>query len=496
LTTSRLGAAQNRLLIGLLLGILVVGIDSTIVATILSGILLDLGHVELAPWVFAAYMLLQISTAPIFGKLSDRYGRKRVFLAGLALFLAGSELIAFSHSIGLLVAARAIQGAGAGAIFPAALATIFLAFPPESRARLQGAFSATYGISNVLGPVLGAVIGAKLGWRYAFHVNILFVSGSAYLVWRYFQDLPLRSSRARLDIAGAAALAATVAVFSIAVMELGSAQGRLASGAGQSLLWIAVPILAMAFLGAERRAADPVIPGYFFQHKGLAILGNALTGALMYSFIFFLPLSVQAVLGGSPGGGLLPLTFSQVLGSVLGARLVDRTDARTAVGGAAALVVLGATLATRLDVGLPTAVATLASVLAGVGVGALVICMVLTMQMGTPPQHMGVSSSLSQASRNLGGILGVNVFSALHGSLFRASLPDDPRVLAWRGRPGGGKELAAALFGHDAAVLPRPVADLLRSAYARASGRVFMACAVLGVMVLLLSRRLPRGSTR
>ncbi|HET9959529.1 MAG TPA: MFS transporter, partial [Polyangiaceae bacterium] len=193
------GAEQKAVLTGLLVGVLVVGIDSTIVATILPRMLSEFGDLPLAPWVFASYMLMQISSAPILGKLSDRFGRKRVLLFGLFTFLLGSELIAFSRSFGELILFRGLQGIGAGAILPAALATLFLDFPPEMRPRLQGNFSAVYGVSNILGPLLGAVLAEHVGWRYAFHINIVFVSISAYCISRSLRDTRGSHRKGQLD---------------------------------------------------------------------------------------------------------------------------------------------------------------------------------------------------------------------------------------------------------------------------------------------------------
>ncbi|HET9957146.1 MAG TPA: MFS transporter, partial [Polyangiaceae bacterium] len=239
------------------------------------------------------------------------------------------------------------------------------------------------------------------------------------------------------------------------------------------------------FAWVEHRASDPIIPGYFIREKTLAVLGNLVTGAVMYSFIFFLPLFLRAVLRASPGTGLIPLTFSLVAGSILGGRLITRYGTRTTSMLAAGVLVFGALAATQLKASTPLFALAIIGPCIGIGVGGLLVSMVITMQAGTPAAYMGVSSSLSQFMRNLGGLLSVNLLSAMQAAVFRSGLPLELRSTLTQA--GGAKGLAESLFSGAAEGGAQVIA-----AYTRASTTVFWACALLGGVALLISFRLPR----
>lgn len=463
---------QGRMLVGLLVGILVAGLDSTIVATILPRVLVDLGSIHLAPWVFASYMLTQVATAPIFGKLSDQFGRKRLFLVGLAIFLLGSEIAAFAPDIRVLVAARAIQGVGAGALFPVALSTVFLIYPQHLRGRLQGLFSGIYGLANLLGPALGVLLVSRFGWRSAFHVNVPVVAFSAFMIIKHFRDVPAKESRVRIDGLGAAVLMAAVVAFSLGVMGIGNGASSLAIVAGLAL----AVVLFGLFVVVEARHESPILPLYFVRTKLRVITASLLTGAMMYSAIFFAPMFVRAALGGggaAAGLALVPLTLSVVIGSISAGRRIDRRGIRSTALIGAALAVTGFALASTMtgSVSMPRVIVTMAII--GLGVGGLLVSMVNAMQVGTPARYMGVSSSLSQLFRNLGGLLGVNLLGAVQLALFLRSSDTWSQAARDAVTSTAHKDIGALLFAKDGALSEAELAPV-RDAYGHATTTLFL----------------------
>ena len=211
-TEERLTGAQWLLFIGLLVGVFLGAMDSTVLATLLPRMLGDLGAMAFAPWIVAVYLLMQICAGPIFGKLSDQIGRKRVFLFSLAVFAGGSELIGWSRGALTLLVGRAVQGIGAGIAVPVALSSIYLLFPRSLQPRLNGWFSATYGLACIVGPIVGQLAGAAFGWQAVFHANAPIVAIAAIIIVTQMDDV-IQPSAERFDWRGALSFASATMFF-------------------------------------------------------------------------------------------------------------------------------------------------------------------------------------------------------------------------------------------------------------------------------------------
>lgn len=483
-----LGGRRLALFAALMLGTFICALDSTVVAAIMPTILADLGSMRLAPWVFGAYMLLQLGTVSIFGKLSDQFGRRRVFVFGLVAFFVGTEIAAFAGTLEQLLVARAVQGVGAGAIVPIVLSSIYVLFPGAMQARLQGAFSGVFGLSSLVGPVLGVGLTSHFGWRAAFQMNAPILALAGYLSWRYFDDAPTSGRSVKVDLAGAATLVVAVVSFSVAVMGWGSG----ASAAGSVLLLATSLAFTTIFLAVERRAASPIVPPFFLREKRLAIGGNLLTGATMFGGIFFVPIFVRGVLQTSAAVALMPLTLAVIGGTAIAARTSVGIGLRpTAVAGGV-LVLAGFALVALLGPGSSALGAIGSMVLLGTGVGVLLVAMVIHMQVGTPLELMGVSSSLATFFRNLGGLVGVNAMAAIQAWRFLAASRDwDAPTLAALQRAGGVKHIGAVLFEGRSEIPARMLATV-RDGFREATVLAFVFGALLAALTCVASLGLPR----
>jgi len=491
----RLSRAQMLTVSGFLVGILLVGIDNTIVGTIIPAVVADLHGLTLASWFFAGYLLAQTASAPVLGKLSDQLGVKPLFRIGLSIFAAGSMLCGVAQSVGQLIAFRVVQGIGAGALFPIALSAISQRFPPQLRGRLQGFFSAVFALSSVCGPLIGSLILRYGSWRYAFFVNLPIALVAAVLVEKRYEAGATRTAVVRIDYAGAALLTTAVTALLFAVVRAGQT-GRWASGSTFGLLAVAAVGLAM-FATVETRAAQPILPPDLLRRKWAVALENLLVGALMFAAILFVPMFVQGALAGGKGASgwaLLPLMLSMTAGSTLAGRIINRFGVRVMMYGSMILFALGFFLLFQLGVhGGPTIIACM--ILVGVGMGVGLVSLIYAMMSGLPPQLLGVGASSVQFFRNLGGLVGVNVLATLHIRWFAGtpqswSLGAHEKISA----AGGLRTMGNVLFSSEGGQLyPPEILRVVRDAFGDATTRVFGLCALLtavgGALVMFLPKR-------
>ena len=307
-------------LTGILLGILMAAMDNTIVATALGSILGDLGGVDSYIWITSAYAVAVLAGMPIFGKLSDMYGRKRFFLFGIIVFLIGSALCGVAQTVPQLAVFRAIQGIGGGALLPIAFTIVFDVFPPEQRGKMTGLLGAVFGASSVLGPLLGAWITESISWHWVFYVNIPIGAVSLFLIIRYYKEAaqPIKQT---IDWLGAITLV-TAVVSLMFGLELSGKQFAWSSWQSISLFSIFI-VFFIVFIWAETKAKEPIISFWMFKNR-LFASSQALAflyGATFIGLTIFIPLFVQAVYGGSATNAgiiLMPMLLGSVAGSALG----------------------------------------------------------------------------------------------------------------------------------------------------------------------------------
>ncbi len=400
---------------GLMTGLLLGAIDQTIVATAGPTIIADLSGLSVYAWVFSAYILAQTVAMPVFGKLSDLYGRKRFFLLGLVIFLVGSILSGASQNITQLIIFRAIQGIGSGAFFPVAIAVVGVVFPPAMRGRVQGVFSTVFGIAAVIGPLAGAAIVTSIGWRWIFYVNLPLgiVSIAAVLIG-------LRESRATgprpvIDWTGISLLTAWVALLSFGFLGGGS---TFPWYSWQGLaVFASVPILFALFILVERRTAEPVLPLSMFRIRTISSASavSFLRGIAFFGVVTFIPLFIQAGLAGSIDDSrniLNALLIPMIVGAVLGGQLSTRLGYRGITFSGLSIMTAGLFLVSLLNQASNYLTMGIAVAITGFGVGITFPTVFIAIQFSVQRKHIGIASSLPQFMGNLGATIGLAILGA------------------------------------------------------------------------------------
>jgi EmrB/QacA subfamily drug resistance transporter len=415
---------------GVLLGMLLAALNTTIVATALPQIVADLGGMEHYSWVFTAYMLTTTVSTPIYGRLSDVYGRRRFFVLGIVIFMAGTVVAGTAVSMLQLVAGRAIQGLGAGALIPLAIAAIGDLVPPSDRGRWQGLTGAVFGCASIIGPTTGGWIADNADWRWVFFVSLPVGLVALAVVAATLRIPPHPERGTKVDYTGAALLA------------LGLSSGLLAivqGGAAAPGLYALAAVVLAAFAVWERRVEQPILPLELFGRRVFALpnLAAFAVGSGMFGALFFVPLYAQDVLGESAtasGLVLTPLMLSMMVASVGSGQVITRTGRyRWALVAGPVVMAAGFVLLATLDVGSSRAHAVEAMVVTGLGLGLLLQNLVLVVQNGAPTRHLGAATSAVQFSRSIGGTIGV----AVMGAILSAGLP--------AGGSGSPAQLADAL---------------------------------------------------
>lgn len=315
---------------GLLLAIFMSAIDNTIVATAMGTIVSQLGGMDKFIWVTSAYMVTTMAGMPIFGKLSDMYGRKRFFIFGLGVFLIGSALCGVAHTIEQLSIFRAIQGIGAGALMPIAFTIVFDIFPPERRGKMVGLLGAVFGIASVVGPLLGAYITDNIGWEWVFYINLPIGIVSLFLIIKNYKESPVLTKQ-KIDWWGAITLVLAVISLMFA-LELGGKQYEWSS-APIIALFISFAVFFIVFFFVELKAQEPILPFFLFKRR---LFASSQMLAFLYGGTFiiltvYIPIYVQAVYGGSATNAgliLMPMMLGSVAGSAFGGIFLTKISYR------------------------------------------------------------------------------------------------------------------------------------------------------------------------
>jgi EmrB/QacA subfamily drug resistance transporter len=402
---------------GLMVTLLLAALDQTIVATALPRIVSDLGGITQYSWVFTAYMLTSTVTVPLYGKLGDVYGRKNLFLFAIVVFLLGSALCGAATDMTQLIVFRAIQGIGAGGLFPLSLAVIGNIVPPRDRGRWQGLIGAVFAASSILGPAVGGFIVDNASWRWVFLVNLP-VGGIALVVISITMPRGTPQEAAHpIDWLGAGVLAVGVGSLLMGLVW-GGADYPWTSGHVIGALALAA-VLLVAFAFVERRAREPILPFDILRNPIVAgsIACMALVGMAMFGTISYVPLFVQGVIGTSAtssGVVLTPLMLGAVTTSLLTGQLVSRTGRYrwNAILGPIVLAI-GMFLLWRMDVNTTNGEAARNMVIAGIGIGSMMQVFVLSVQNAVPRRHIGSATALTQFSRQMGATIGVTVMGAI-----------------------------------------------------------------------------------
>lgn len=400
---------------GLLLGIFASAIDNTIVSTAMGTIVGDLGNYDQFIWVTAAYMVAMMAGMPIYGKLSDMYGRKRFFLFGLSVFIIGSALCGMSQTMGQLIAFRVIQGIGGGALMPIAFTIIFDLFPVEKRGKMTGLLGAVFGMSSVVGPLLGAFLTDSLTWHWIFYVNLPIGVVSIFLIAKYYKET-LEHQKQKIDWLGAITLVSAIICFMFA-LELGG--GKYAWNSAVIIsLFVAAALLFIIFIFAETKAEEPIIPFWMFK-KPLFAASQALAfiyGATFIILSVFIPIFVQAVYGGSAtnaGVVLMPMVIGSVIGSMISGITQTKVRFRTLMIFSVFSFLIGMILLSTMSPETSRLLLTCYMFLAGFGVGFSFSLLPSASINNLPARFRGTANSTNSFLRSFGMTVGLTIFGTI-----------------------------------------------------------------------------------
>ncbi|HEX8174830.1 MAG TPA: MDR family MFS transporter [Pyrinomonadaceae bacterium] len=485
---------------GVMTGMFLAALEATVVSTAMPTVIASLGGLSHYSWVFSAYLITSTVTVPVWGKLSDLYGRRLFYQLGIAVFLLGSILSGMSTSMTQLIAFRAIQGLGAGALIPLGMTIIGDIYTLKERTRMQALFSGVWGFSSVIGPVAGGFITDQLSWRWVFYINIPVGLAAAFIMGLALKE-PKRHQRPAIDYAGAAVLMIAITLLMLGLVEGGASVATLTSP--QNLALFAGALLLMAlFVWIELRASDPIVPFVLFRNRVVAVSIGAgfLAGVAMFGAITFVPLFAQGALGSTAteaGSLLTPLMLSWVGLSVIGGRLLLRVGYKPTSIVGFMLLTAGLALLANFNRDTRRLWLYLDLIMIGAGLGLTMLTLLIAVQQAVPRAQLGIATSLNQFSRSIGGAVGVAVMGTVLSAGLTSYLSDfagrNPQALA----PQRAAELAAnpnALIEPAArATLPPAALDALQNALASAIHNVFWVATVVSALALLASFALPRA---
>lgn len=408
---------RGMVVAGVMAAVFLAAMESTVVATAMPTVIASLGGLRFYSWVFSAFLLSYTVTMPLWGWLADQHGRRRTYLAGLALFMVGSALSGLAQTMGQLVVFRAVQGLGAGSLIAIGMTIIADLYGLERRARMQGYFSAVWGVASLVGPLLGGVLADQISWRWVFYINVPFgLLAAAAIGWGLRGGEALTRCRGPFDYAGAATFATAVSCVFLGLVEGGSAAEW--SRPPVIALLGAAAVLLVVFLVVERRAARPLIPLALFADPMVraATVNGFLAGMAMFGAITYVPLFLQAVTGSTAtqaGSVLIPFVFGWVVLSVVSARLVLRVGCRGLVIAGMSILTLSFLLLTGWNQALTRPVAARDILLAGIGMGLAFVPMLIAVQNAVPRSGLASATSMTMFFRAAGGAIGVAVMGSV-----------------------------------------------------------------------------------
>ncbi|MFJ3926650.1 MDR family MFS transporter [Streptomyces sp. NPDC090022] len=468
-------------LMALMIAMLLAMLDNMIIGTAMPTIVGELGGLDHLSWVVTAYTLATAASTPIWGKVGDMYGRKGSFLVSIVIFLIGSALSGMAQDMGQLIGFRAVQGLGAGGLMVGVMAIIGDLIPPRERGKYQGMMAGVMALAMIGGPLVGGTITDHLGWRWSFYINLPLGAVALAMVTAVLHLPKKERGTSRIDYLGAALL--TLAITSTVLVTTWGGN-EYAWGSAEILGLTAVGVVSLAaFLYAETRAAEPVLPLHIFRSRNFTLMSviGFLTGFAMFGGVLYLPLFQQSVQGASATNSgllLLPMLLSMMAVSLIAGRVTTSSGKYKVfpiAGGA--LMVVGLYLLATMDTGTTRLVSGLYMAVLGAGLGFLMQITMLVAQNSVEMKDMGVASSSATLFRTLGGSFGVALMGSLFTSRVRETMTERLGE-AGAGAAGGSAQLDAASL----AKLP----DAIREAYQHAVAAGTHAAFLLGAAVAVL----------
>lgn len=475
--------------VGLLLTILMSSMDNTIIATAMGTIVADLGGLDKFVWVTSAYMVAEMAAMPIFGKLSDMYGRKRFFIFGLILFLFGSILCGTAQSIVQLSIYRAIQGIGGGALMPIAFTIMFDVFPPEKRGKMGGLFGAVFGLSSIFGPLLGAYITDSISWHWIFYINLpIGIAALLFIVFSY-RESHVHANQ-KIDWWGAFTLVGAIVCLMFA-LELGGNKYAWDSTVILSLFG-GFAVLFVGFLFAETKAADPIISFQMFRKRLFAAsnMVGLLTGGAFIVAAIYIPIYIQGVMGGSAtksGLLLLPMMLGTTVAAQMGGFLSSKMSYRNIMLIFGVIFIGGIFLLTTLTPESTRTTVTLYMIVIGLGIGASFSVLGMSAIHNFDATQRGSASSTLAFLRSLGMTIGITVYGIIQRNSMTSKINDAFESMG--GAPQGitSDDPRAILSEQARSSIPEPVLDKITAALSSSITQTFAWALIPAVVAWLLT---------
>jgi EmrB/QacA subfamily drug resistance transporter len=415
-------------MVSVLLGILLAALDQTIVGPALPKIVGDLQGLDRYSWVVTIYLLTSTISVPIIGKLSDMYGRKWLYMAGIGVFLIGSALSGISGDMNQLIIFRGLQGLGAGFIAACAFAIIADLIPPADRGKWQGVFGSVFGLSSVVGPTLGGFITDNFSWHWIFYINVPVGILALAVLFFTFPAEDKKHVRKSIDWLGAGALVVSLVPLLIALSLGGTPDWDWGSAKVIGMFVVAVVFMA-AFIFIESRTPEPIIPLDLFKNSIFTVsVGTVfVTGVGLFGAVLFIPLFIQAIQGDSAiasGNAITPLTLAVVVSSVITGQIISRTGKYRIVGIIGmGLVTLGMGLLWTMQIDVPRFTTIVYMIIMGLGLGVAFPLYTLVVQNVFPIQRVGVVTASVQFFRSIGSTVGVAILGTVVNNQFQSQLP-------------------------------------------------------------------------
>jgi EmrB/QacA subfamily drug resistance transporter len=490
---------RGLVLAGVMGSVFLAAMESTVVATAMPTVIATLGGIQIYSWAFSGYLLASTVTMPLWGRLADQLGRRRVFVRGLSVFLLGSVLSGLSQSMAQLIVFRAIQGLGAGSLITIGMTIIADLYGLERRAKMQGYLSAVWGVASLVGPLIGGFLTDQVSWRAVFYINLPFgLLAMAAIRWGLAGER-VTPRGAAFDYAGTGVFAVSISALLIGLVEA----GRGASWWRPSVLGLLAlsVVLLVLFVLVERGAAEPVVPLGLFANPMVraAAATGFLSGMAMFGAITYVPLYLQAVTGSNAmqaGFVLVPFVIGWVVCSIVAARLVLRIGYRTVVVTGMCFLTASFVLLAGWNEALTRGAAMLDMIVAGVGMGFVFVPMLIAVQSAVPRSVLGSATSVTSFFRTIGGAVGV----AVMGSIMAQRLHLELSALVATAPPALRGRLRDVVAHPDQIVNPvtraalgADVLDQMRPAMANAVGSVFLVGLVVALAALASAFLVPAG---
>lgn len=483
---------------GVMTGMFIAALEATVVGTAMPTVIASLGGLNHYSWVFSAYLVTSTVTVPVWGKLSDLYGRRLLYQIGIGVFLIGSILSGLSTSMTQLIIFRAIQGLGAGALVPLGMTIIGDIFTIKERAKMQAYFSGVWGFSSVIGPIVGGFITDQLSWRWVFYINLPICLAAALIIGLALKE-PKRTQNPTIDYAGAGLLMLAISLMMLALVESGSSLETAFAPHNLLLIAGALTLLGL-FFRVEKKAKDPIIPFELFRNKtiSVAVIAGFLAGVAMFGAISFIPLFAQGALGSTAteaGSLLTPLMLSWVFMSIIGGRILLSVGYRSMCIVGFIILTTGFVFLSMFERETARIWLYVDLILIGSGLGLTMLTLLLSVQQAVDKTKLGTATSLNQFSRAIGGAFGVAIMGAVLSAGLATQLMKSAQIENSPLTVEQASEFAsnpnALIDPHAKDNIPADTLEVLQQSMAASIHSVFWVGAVLSFLALLTAFFLP-----